>query len=62
MSQGEATVIMEPSGSGKSTLLRCINRREDATSGTVIVNSHDILDEGYIIEENTPENIYQPAT
>jgi glutamine transport system ATP-binding protein len=44
ISQGEVTVIMGPSGSGKSTLLRCINRLEDITSGTVIVDGHDIMD------------------
>jgi len=44
ISQGEVTVIMGPSGSGKSTLLRCINRLEEITSGTVIVDGHDITD------------------
>lgn len=44
ISQGEVTVIMGPSGSGKSTLLRCINRLEDITSGTVIVDGQDITD------------------
>lgn len=42
--QGEVTVIMGPSGSGKSTLLRCINRLEDITSGTVIVDGYDVMD------------------
>lgn len=44
ISKDEVTVIMGPSGSGKSTLLRCINRLEDITSGTVIVDGHDITD------------------
>ncbi|MCF8112642.1 MAG: amino acid ABC transporter ATP-binding protein [Desulfotignum sp.] len=44
ISQGEVTVIMGPSGSGKSTLLRCINRLEEITSGTVIVDGQDIMD------------------
>ncbi|MDX2482021.1 MAG: amino acid ABC transporter ATP-binding protein [Desulfuromusa sp.] len=44
ITQGEVTVIMGPSGSGKSTLLRCINRLEDITSGTVIVDGHDVMD------------------
>lgn len=39
---GEVVVIIGPSGSGKSTLLRCINRLEDITSGTVIVDGFDI--------------------
>lgn len=44
ITQGEVTVIMGPSGSGKSTLLRCINLLEDITSGTVIVDGHDVMD------------------
>ncbi len=41
---GEVVVIMGPSGSGKSTLLRCINRLEDITSGTVVVDGYDVMD------------------
>ncbi len=44
ISAGEVVVIMGPSGSGKSTLLRCINRLEDITSGTVVVDGHDVMD------------------
>ncbi len=44
VSAGEVTVIMGPSGSGKSTLLRCINRLEEITSGTVIVDGYDVMD------------------
>ena len=44
VTQGEVTVIMGPSGSGKSTLLRCINRLEEITSGTVIVDGYDVTD------------------
>ncbi len=43
ITQGEVTVIMGPSGSGKSTLLRCINRLEECTSGTVIVDGYDVM-------------------
>ena len=42
--QGEVVVIIGPSGSGKSTLLRCINRMEEITSGSIIVDGHDIND------------------
>lgn len=41
--QGEVVVIIGPSGSGKSTVLRCINRLEKPTSGTIIVDGHDIM-------------------
>lgn len=42
--QGEVVVIIGPSGSGKSTVLRCINRLEEPTSGTVIVDGDDVMD------------------
>ncbi len=42
--QGEVLVIVGPSGSGKSTVLRCINRLEKPTSGTIIVDDHDIME------------------
>ena len=44
ITQGEVVVILGPSGSGKSTFLRCLNRLEDITSGTVIVDGYDITD------------------
>ena len=31
----EVVVVIGPSGSGKSTFLRCLNKLEDATSGTI---------------------------
>ena len=42
--EGEVGVIIGPSGSGKSTFLRCMNRLEDITGGTVIVDGCDITD------------------
>ena len=40
----EVVVIIGPSGSGKSTLLRCINRLENADSGTIIVDGFPVND------------------
>jgi polar amino acid transport system ATP-binding protein len=42
--QGEVVCVIGPSGSGKSTLLRCVNRLEEPTSGTVMVEGIDITD------------------
>ena len=42
--EGEVICIIGPSGSGKSTFLRCVNRLEDPTDGTIIVDGHDITD------------------
>lgn len=42
--QGEVVCVIGPSGSGKSTLLRCVNRLEEPTSGTVLVEGVDITD------------------
>ncbi len=40
---GEVVCIIGPSGSGKSTVLRCINRLEEPSSGTIVVDGHDIM-------------------
>ena len=42
--QGILLIISGPSGSGKSTFLRCLNRLEETTAGTVIVDDNDITD------------------
>jgi len=42
--EGEIVVICGPSGSGKSTLIRCINKLEEITSGTLIVDGKDLND------------------
>jgi polar amino acid transport system ATP-binding protein len=41
---GQVVCVIGPSGSGKSTLLRCVNRLEEPTSGTVVVEGVDITD------------------
>jgi polar amino acid transport system ATP-binding protein len=42
--QGQVVCVIGPSGSGKSTLLRCVNRLEEPTSGTIVVEDVDITD------------------
>ena len=40
--KGEVISIIGPSGTGKSTFLRCLNRLEEPTSGTIIVDGVDM--------------------
>ena len=42
--EGEVVCVIGPSGSGKSTFLRCLNKLEDATSGTIVIDGFDITD------------------
>ena len=42
--EGEVVCLIGPSGSGKSTFLRCLNKLEETTAGTVIVDDNDIKD------------------
>jgi polar amino acid transport system ATP-binding protein len=44
VAQGEVVCVIGPSGSGKSTLLRCVNRLEEASEGTILIEGEDILD------------------
>ena len=41
--KGEVLCIIGPSGSGKSTFLRCLNRLEEASGGTIIINGQNIV-------------------
>lgn len=40
--EGDVICIVGPSGSGKSTFLRCINLLEKPTSGSIMVNGHEM--------------------
>lgn len=42
--KGEIVVVCGPSGSGKSTMIRCINKLENISSGTIIIDERDLSD------------------
>ncbi|PSL48550.1 L-arginine ABC transporter ATP-binding protein [Salsuginibacillus halophilus] len=42
--KGEVVTVIGPSGSGKSTFLRCLNKLEDPSGGSVVVDGKDIMD------------------
>ena len=42
--EGEVVCLIGPSGSGKSTFLRCLNRLEESTAGSIMVDDYEISD------------------
>jgi len=44
IAEREVVCVIGPSGSGKSTFLRCLNQLEEMTSGTIIMNGHNLSD------------------
>ena len=60
LEEGTVTAILGRSGSGKTTLMRTANRMVEPTSGSVLVNGHDVRQAnlialrrgmGYVIQE-----------
>lgn len=49
VNKGEVVSIIGSSGSGKSTLLRCVNLLEKPSSGKIIYNGENILDDKHDI-------------
>ncbi|AFT82446.1 amino acid ABC transporter ATP-binding protein [Leuconostoc carnosum] len=43
LKEGEVVTILGPSGSGKTTFLRCLNFLEEADSGSITVNDHEVI-------------------
>ncbi len=44
VAKGEVVCVIGPSGSGKSTFLRCLNKLEEPTGGTILIEGVDITD------------------
>ena len=43
LNEGVVVTILGPSGSGKTTFLRCLNFLEEADSGSITVNDHEVV-------------------
>ena len=43
VAERELVFVIGPSGSGKSTLLRCLNRLEEPSAGSIVVDGIDML-------------------
>ena len=49
--EGEISVLMGLSGSGKSTLLRCLNRLEEPSAGSIVVDGTELTGDLKKIDE-----------
>jgi polar amino acid transport system ATP-binding protein len=51
ISEGEVVCVIGPSGSGKSTFLRCLNKLDEHSAGTVIVDGFNLSDKAVDLNE-----------
>ncbi|WP_104199066.1 amino acid ABC transporter ATP-binding protein [Cryobacterium sp. Y29] len=51
ISEGEVVCVIGPSGSGKSTFLRCLNKLDELSAGTVIVDGFNLGDKTVDLNE-----------
>ncbi len=49
--EGEVVCVIGPSGSGKSTMLRCINKLEEPTEGTIVVDGVEVTNKKINIDK-----------
>ncbi|SDN19021.1 polar amino acid transport system ATP-binding protein [Cryobacterium flavum] len=49
--EGEVVCVIGPSGSGKSTFLRCLNKLDELSAGTVIVDGFNLSDKTVDLNE-----------
>ncbi|TFD25836.1 MULTISPECIES: amino acid ABC transporter ATP-binding protein [Cryobacterium] len=51
INEGEVVCVIGPSGSGKSTFLRCLNKLDELSAGTVIVDGFNLGDKTVDLNE-----------
>jgi len=51
IAEGEVVCVIGPSGSGKSTFLRCLNKLDELSAGTVIVDGFNLSDQAVDLNE-----------
>ncbi|WP_104192836.1 amino acid ABC transporter ATP-binding protein [Cryobacterium sp. Y82] len=51
ITEGEVVCVIGPSGSGKSTFLRCLNKLDELSAGTIIVDGFDLGDKTVDLNE-----------
>lgn len=57
VNEGEVLAIIGPSGSGKSTLLRCLNKLEDVTAGTIVIDGKPLVQDGKYVDKDQQREI-----